>query len=40
MSQLWERLRTVIQKEPALGGKDIGVAKTLVSMNNVITGIA
>jgi abortive infection Abi-like protein len=44
MPQLWKRLRTLIQEDPvadpALGGKDIGVAKTLGGMINVITGIA
>ncbi|WP_405785896.1 abortive infection family protein [Streptomyces sp. NBC_01367] len=44
MPQLWKRLRTLIQEDPAadpaLGGKDIGVVKTVSGMSNVITGIA
>ncbi|MFF6882631.1 abortive infection family protein [Streptomyces sp. NPDC012421] len=44
MPQLWKRLRTLVQEDPtadpALGGRDIGVAKTISGMNNVITGIA
>ncbi|MFF0474408.1 abortive infection family protein [Streptomyces sp. NPDC004284] len=44
MPQLWKRLRTLIQEDPAadlaLGGKDIGIAKTLNAMSTVITGIA
>ncbi|WP_181008115.1 MULTISPECIES: abortive infection family protein [unclassified Streptomyces] len=44
MPQLWKRLRTLIQEDHAadraLGGKEIGVAKTLSGMNNLITGIA
>ncbi|MGW0488444.1 abortive infection family protein [Streptomyces olivaceus] len=44
MPQLWKQLRKLVQEDaaadPALGGKDIGVAKTVSGMSNVITGIA
>ncbi|MFD4904161.1 abortive infection family protein [Kitasatospora purpeofusca] len=44
MPKLWKQLRKLIQEDstadPALGGTDIGIAKTVSGMVNVITGIA